>query len=145
MKIGVGALWPTEEPTTCLGSTSSSDDLWGHQLVEAMLQASMSSWTWLMRVWLACSCVLACTQFAKQQPFRIQQRHTSWLPTMGMGGACLCAPAASGRGWSVQRLAILVWSSPICQRGILGVDLLQPQGWELPKEPIQHLCVDVLQ
>ena len=64
-KMGVGASKPTEEPTTCLGS-SSLDDLWGHQLVEATLQVSMSTWTWVMRVWLACFCVLAHAQFAKQ-------------------------------------------------------------------------------
>ena len=93
--MGVGTFQPTEEPTTHLGS-SSSDDLQGCQLVKAMLQASMSaSWTWVMRVWLACQCVLAHTQFAKQWPFRIQERQASWLPTMGMGGApspvCTCS------------------------------------------------------
>ena len=92
--MGVGTFWPTEKPTTHLDS-SSSDNLWGHQLDEAMLQTSKSECIWAIRAWLACLWVLTCRQFAKQQPFRIQERQAIWSMTMGTGGVpspvCACS------------------------------------------------------
>ena len=92
--MGVGTFQPTEEPTTCLGS-SSLDDLQGHQLDKAMPQASKSECTWVIRARLAYLWVLAHRQFAKQQPFRIQERQADWSPTMGTGKVpspvCTCS------------------------------------------------------
>ena len=101
--MGVGTLWPTEEPTTCLGS-SSLDDLWGCQLDKATLQASKSECTWVTRAWLACLWVLAWGQFAKQWPFRIQERQAIWSPTMGTGGVPLPVCACS------------IWAMVVCPK-----------------------------
>ena len=111
--MGVGTFWPTEEPTTHLGS-SSLDDLWGHhQFDKAMPQASMSACTWVIRAWLACLCVFAHGQFAKQQPFRIQERQAAWSPTMGMGRAP--SPVCTCSNWA------MVVCSKACQHFLIDV------------------------
>ena len=64
--MGVSRVRPTEELTTCLGTSSSLGGLWGHQLDGGMLQVSRRVWIWARRAWLACLWVLILPQLLKQ-------------------------------------------------------------------------------
>ena len=86
--MGVGRLRPTEEPTTCLGS-SSLGGLWGHQLDEGTLQVSKRVWIWARTAWLACLWALILLQLSKQRPLKCHDKQTGCSPIMGTVGVPL--------------------------------------------------------